>query len=92
MDAKVVVPLCRRAGEGIIERGGKEIDVDTIINESGEPIDLSHLLDIRILRARGIGSKKKLSDGRTLEIVDLIIGENVGKTIIRISYTSAFWR
>ena len=38
-----------------------------------------------MLRDKGVGSKKKLDDGRTLEIVAFHVGENLGHTVIKIT-------
>lgn len=63
----------------------QEIEGDVIIFENSDaPVPKKYLFDIRILRVTGPGSKKKLDNGKTLEIVSFYEGENLGKTVIKI--------
>ena len=63
-----------------------EIEGDIIIFENSDtPVPKKYLFDIRMLRVRGAGAKKKLDDGRTLEIISFYEGENLGKTVVKIT-------
>ena len=63
----------------------QEIEGDVIIFENSDaPVPKKYLFDIRILRVTGPGSKKKLDNGKTLEIVSFYEGQNLGKTVIKI--------
>jgi len=63
-----------------------EIEGDVIIFENSDsPVPKKYFFDIRMLRARGPGAKKKLDNGKTLEIVSFYEGENIGKTVVRIA-------
>jgi len=62
-----------------------EIEGDVIIFENSDaPVPKKYFFDIRILRVTGPGSKKKLDNGKTLEIVSFLEGENIGKTVVKI--------
>ena len=63
-----------------------EIEGDIIIfeDDASRPVPKKYLFDIRMLRDRGAGAKKKLDNGKTLEIVSFDVGENLGKTVIKI--------
>jgi len=63
-----------------------EIEGDVIIFENSDsPVPKKYFFDIRMLRAIGAGAKKKLDNGKTLEIVSFYEGENIGKTVVRIA-------
>jgi hypothetical protein len=62
-----------------------EIEGDVIIFEDGGAVPKKYLYDIRILRVRGKGAKKKLSNGKTLHIISFYEGENIGKTVVKIT-------
>jgi hypothetical protein len=61
------------------------IEGDVIIFEDGGVVPKKYLYDIRMLRVRGNGAKKKLSNGKTLHIVSFYEGENIGKTVVKIT-------
>jgi len=63
-----------------------EIEGDIIIFENSDtPVPKKYFFDIRMLRDKGAGAKKKLDDGRTLHIVSFYVGENLGKTVVKIT-------
>ena len=63
-----------------------EIEGDIIIFENSDtPVPKKYFFDIRMLRDKGAGAKKKLDDGRTLHIVSFYVGENLGKTVVNIT-------
>jgi len=63
-----------------------EIEGDAIIFENSDsPVPKKYFFDIRMLRVIGPGAKKKLDNGKTLEIVSFYEGENIGKTVVRIA-------